>query len=850
MAQPRAGPPPVPPRVDLGETEESTPDSQEYVSVNPQPSTELNCAPKIDTSEPVVTPKSSSSTPPDASKPPITTPLPIAKTAKPVPKKEPKARPTISIISARPMDQSSSLPSVQFGNVNAEGSDNNNKHSATTEAAAQVPKRPPGLKKPSKPSPFAPKKPPPKLENNSQKPTDTSKTLAPVRNLRSKSKTSKKDTGSVFYIDTSMDTASVNTPSFNNSSDQTVQKPKETPPQPNVKSKPSLLMPRKSKTKEEQKASEIDPNAKVKSPDKIASKPKLKPTIITAKTPKQQGKADEMKISKNVNTSSAKKTGDDDRPTRPSFPPSATADELNKSENQPERPKAPPNTSKEEQINVEMKRGQKKGEKNLQAEGKRPKSKPARPPMAKENAKFRPSRPSPAKPNVTRKSSQKTNDVSDSEKGANNRSALAKPSGPPRAQAKFDYTGETDDDLTFKAGDTIMLTSKIDDDWLVGYLESNVMHQGLFPSSFVEIVVALKEQPNDELKKKEIPSDPYATAIHDFQGQSEAELSFSSGETIILLERINVEWLKGRLKTSTGIFPANFVQIERDLPPVAANKNHVVMPTQTDDNTKTKTNNEQWCQAIHDYQGEQSDELSFVVGAKIKIIERVSQEWFNGEYSGKSGIFPASFVQVISEASKTSEGMSLVTAVHDYPGESPDDLSFKTGDKIEVIERINSDWLRGECHGKQGLFPASFVEGLQSESSAVETSAMKKESAENIRMAKAIHDFTGENTGELHFSIGDVIQVIREIDGNWREGIFNGVSGIFPTAFVEIQPIASKDEVYAKALYDFPGESEHDLPFKAGDTIQILDHVNADWCSGSVGGKTGHFPSSFVQILS
>ncbi len=43
-----------------------------------------------------------------------------------------------------------------------------------------------------------------------------------------------------------------------------------------------------------------------------------------------------------------------------------------------------------------------------------------------------------------------------------------------------------------------MLTSKIDDDWLVGYLENNVMHQGLLPSSFVEIIVALKEQPNKE----------------------------------------------------------------------------------------------------------------------------------------------------------------------------------------------------------------------------------------------------------------------------------------------------------------------------------------------------------------
>lgn len=66
-----------------------------------------------------------------------------------------------------------------------------------------------------------------------------------------------------------------------------------------------------------------------------------------------------------------------------------------------------------------------------------------------------------------------------------------------------------------------------------------------------------------------------------------------------------------------------------------------------------------------------------------------------------------------------------MTAIHDYPGENPDDLSFKTGDKIRVTERIDSDWLMGEYNGKQGLFPASFVEVVQSESIS-ETSAYGK----------------------------------------------------------------------------------------------------------------------------
>ena len=72
-------------------------------------------------------------------------------------------------------------------------------------------------------------------------------------------------------------------------------------------------------------------------------------------------------------------------------------------------------------------------------------------------------------------------------------------------------------------------------------------------------------------------------------------------------------------------------------------------------------------------------------------------------------------------------------------------------------------------------------------------------------MAKAIHEFTGENTGELHFSVGDVIQVLREIDSNWSEGMLNNVSGIFPTAFVEIQTAASKGwnvEIFVPARVD------------------------------------------------
>ena len=143
-------------------------------------------------------------------------------------------------------------------------------------------------------------------------------------------------------------------------------------------------------------------------------------------------------------------------------------------------------------------------------------------------------------------------------------------------------------------------------------------------------------------------------ALHDFQGQSEGELSFSSGQIVILLERINAEWLKGKSNNSVGIFPANFVQIEHDLPLTTA-QDQMVTPAQTD-NTKEISHGELWCETIHDFEGEQAEDLSFLTGAKIKIVERIGEDWFRGEHDGKCGMFPASFVQVTATSSKTSQG--------------------------------------------------------------------------------------------------------------------------------------------------------------------------------------------------
>lgn len=49
-------------------------------------------------------------------------------------------------------------------------------------------------------------------------------------------------------------------------------------------------------------------------------------------------------------------------------------------------------------------------------------------------------------------------------------------------------------------------------------------------------------------------------------------------------------------------------------------------------------------------------------------------------------------------------------ALYDYAGKETGDLSFKRGDIIVVRKKIDNNWYQGECAGKQGVFPISYVQ--------------------------------------------------------------------------------------------------------------------------------------------
>lgn len=74
--------------------------------------------------------------------------------------------------------------------------------------------------------------------------------------------------------------------------------------------------------------------------------------------------------------------------------------------------------------------------------------------------------------------------------------------------------------------------------------KSSTGSTGIFPSNFVHF----------------LQTEKVATATYDYESNVEGDLNFKKGETIIILEEINDEWVKGQINHKKGICPKNFLK--------------------------------------------------------------------------------------------------------------------------------------------------------------------------------------------------------------------------------------------------------------------------------------------------
>ncbi|WRT65306.1 uncharacterized protein IL334_002249 [Kwoniella shivajii] len=112
---------------------------------------------------------------------------------------------------------------------------------------------------------------------------------------------------------------------------------------------------------------------------------------------------------------------------------------------------------------------------------------------------------------------------------------------------------------------------------------------------------------------------------------------------------------------------------------------------------------------------------------------------------------------------------------------------------------------------------------------------------------RSLYEFTGTRDVDLSFKEDVVLEAhpAKDASSAWWFGtsVKEGSKGWFPKDYVEELHVTR-----AKALFDYPGGEEDQLPFMEGDIIAIVDNSDQDWWKTEKAGVIFLVPASYLEI--
>ncbi|XP_017911058.1 PREDICTED: intersectin-2 isoform X3 [Capra hircus] len=205
--------------------------------------------------------------------------------------------------------------------------------------------------------------------------------------------------------------------------------------------------------------------------------------------------------------------------------------------------------------------------------------------------------------------------------------------------ALYSYSSVEPGDLTFTEGEELLVTQK-DGEWWTGSIGDRT---GIFPSNYVKPKdqegFGSASKSGTSNKKPEI-----AQVTSAYAASGSEQLSLAPGQLILILKKNTSGWWQGELqargkKRQKGWFPASHVKL---LGPSSERTTPAFHPV---------------CQviAMYDYTANNEDELSFSKGQLINVLNKDDPDWWQGEISGVTGLFPSNYVKMTTDADPSQQ---------------------------------------------------------------------------------------------------------------------------------------------------------------------------------------------------
>ncbi|XP_066410537.1 sorbin and SH3 domain-containing protein 1 isoform X33 [Molothrus aeneus] len=248
-----------------------------------------------------------------------------------------------------------------------------------------------------------------------------------------------------------------------------------------------------------------------------------------------------------------------------------------------------------------------------------------------------------------------------------------------------------------------------------------------------------------------------------------------------------------------------------------------------DDTAKRKSGSEMRpARAKFDFKAQTLKELPLQKGDIVYIYKQIDQNWLEGEHHGRVGIFPRSYIEFLPPAEKAQPKKPLPLQVLEYGdaiakfnfnGDTQVEMSFRKGERITLIRRVDENWYEGRISGtsRQGIFPVTYVEVLkrpvvknaidypdppvslspsrsmtaspqQPQAQQQGASPERSQTPRDIVSYQALYSYTPQNDDELELRDGDIVDVMEKCDDGWFVGTSRRTRqfGTFPGNYVKL----------------------------------------------------------------
>lgn len=202
--------------------------------------------------------------------------------------------------------------------------------------------------------------------------------------------------------------------------------------------------------------------------------------------------------------------------------------------------------------------------------------------------------------------------------------------------------------------------------------------------------------------------------------------------------------------------------------------------------------------ALFAYTSRNSKELDLKLDEVITILGPHDNIWYSAEKNGKKGYIPIHYIKLLPDEKKetknepSNNNVNKVKAIYTYHAKTNEQISFQAGEIIEVIEKIDKNWCKGRIGNREGKFPNSFVEPINSPPSG--NSSSDSQDLEDEKEVQppcngiALFPYTKKTESELSFDKGDELSIIEKLDRGWARAKFLGNEGLVPFSFFKLVP--------------------------------------------------------------